>query len=220
MVMTEEVLRSSGIHLGSKYRTQYMSDFVDSVSEQGFSIFNLEKILNRVDVAGRFLAHFNPKNVMVYAAAKDNEGGTRPQFVEPLQRMAELTGFCAITGRFMPGSFTNPKFSGHRDFEVVLLSDPMIDGRDKDGNLRKALLEAQGSGIPVVSICNSDAVVDYIDLVVPGNNRGNRAIATLYYLITRAVLLERGTIKPEDTLKYTLQEFESQNRPELPEEEE
>ncbi|PNV78384.1 MAG: 30S ribosomal protein S2, partial [Thermoproteota archaeon] len=76
--------------------------------------------------------------------------------------------------------------------EVVLLSDPRVDKQIHD--------EAVKVGIPVVALVDADNTLEYIDLAIPTNNKGRRALAFIFWLLTREVLRVRGSIPPDGEL--------------------
>ena len=55
--------------------------------------------------------------------------------------------------------------------QIVIVTDPQAD--------QQAVLEATRAGVPVIAICNSDNVTSKVDLVIPANNRGRKALATV-----------------------------------------
>ncbi len=61
--------------------------------------------------------------------------------------------------------------------EIVLVTDPQAD--------QQAVLESTRAGVPVIVIANSDNVTSLVDLVIPVNNRGRKALATVYWLLAR-----------------------------------
>ena len=101
----------------------------------------------------------------------------------------------------MPGTFTNPLYPGHIDAELVLVADPLSDAQ--------AVVEAGKLGIPVIAVCDTDNVTDDIDLVIPGNNRGRKAIAAIFWLLARAVLTHAGLLSPDQPMKYAIEDFET-----------
>jgi small subunit ribosomal protein S2 len=83
--------------------------------------------------------------------------------------------------------------------KLVFLNDPRAD--------KQALQEAIKMNIPVISLCDSDNVTSYIDLVVPVNNKGRRALARVYLLIATQVLRERGELSEEEDLGLSIDDF-------------
>ena len=121
---------------------------------------------------GNFIAFVGAQNTVVYTSKDYGE--------VPVEKFCELTGAIPVIGRFMPGTFTNPLYPGHLDAELVVVADPSSDSQ--------AVMEASTLGIPVVALCDTDNVTDDVDLVIPGNNRGRRALAAIFYLLARQVL--------------------------------
>ena len=146
-----------------------------------------------VDVAGKFIAFVGPQNVVVYASKDYGK--------VPVEKFCELTGAMPVTGRFMPGTFTNPLYPGHMDAELVVVADPAAD--------TQAIVEAGKMGIPVIAICDTDNVTDDIDVVIPGNNRGRKAMAAIFWLLARSVLTHSSALGADQPMKYTIDDFET-----------
>ena len=128
----------------------------------------------------RVIAFSGPANTVVYASKDYGR--------VPVEKFCEVTGAIAVTGRFMPGTFPNPLFPGHLDAELVVVADPASDA--------PTLIEAAKMGIPVVAICDTDNITDDIDIVIPGNNRGRKALAAIFWLLARSVLTNSGNRSP------------------------
>jgi len=118
-----------------------------------------------------------------------------------VENFCELTGAMSRIGRFMPGTFTNPLYPGHLDAELVVVADPMSDAQ--------AIVEAGKLGVPVIAVCDTDNVTDDIDLVIPGNNRGRKAIAAIFWLLARATLAHAGLLAEDQPMKYSIEDFET-----------
>ena len=120
---------------------------------------------------------------------------------KPVNTFCELTHYKPILGRFLPGIFSNPNHSQHLEADVVFVTDPKAD--------KQAVKEATLVGIPVVAICDSDNDFSNIDLVIPANNKGRRALATIYWLLAKQVLIERGDISIDGDLSFSIEDFET-----------
>jgi small subunit ribosomal protein S2 len=48
-----------------------------------------------------------------------------------------------------------------------------------------------------------------LDVIIPANNRGRKALATVYWLLVRQILIERGELKEDESMKYEIDDFET-----------
>ena len=68
-------------------------------------------------------------------------------------------------------------------------------------------------GIPLtkigalISLCDKNNNVNYIDLVVPCNNKGKKSIGLLFLIISKRYMLARHMIKKPEDFKYTMNDF-------------
>jgi len=191
--LSEKALLATGIRIGTPVRTKTMEFFTTRPRPDGLHMIDYSKTLQRIDIAGKFIAFTGPQNTVVYTS-KDYGANA-------VEKFCELTGAIPQVGRFMPGTFTNPLYPGHIDAELVLVADPLSDAQ--------AVVEAGKLGIPVIAVCDTDNVTDDIDLVIPGNNRGRKAIAAIFWLLARAVLTHAGLLSPDQPMKYAIEDFET-----------
>ncbi len=191
--LTEQTLISTGIRVGTLVKTKSMIPFISRTRPDGLHVIDVGKTLSRIDVAAKFIARAQIDRVVVYAS--------REYALMPVQKFCEMTGAIPLTGRFMPGTFTNPLYPYHIDPEIVLVSDPAMDFQ--------AVNEASKIGIPVIAICDTDNVTTNIDLVIPANNRGRKALAAVFWLLARSALMYSGRLPADQPLKYNIEDFET-----------
>src|SRR5713226_3343181 len=191
--LSEKALLATGIRIGTPVRTKTMEQFTARPRPDGLHMIDYSKTLQRIDIAGKFIAATGAKNTVVYTS---REHGT-----VAVEKFCELTGAMPRVGRFMPGTFTNPLYPGHLDAELVVVADPMSD--------QQAMVEAGKLGVPVIAACDTDNVTDDIDLVIPGNNRGRKAIAAIFWLLARFTLTHAGLLAADQPMKYTIEDFET-----------
>lgn len=191
--LSERALLSTGIRIGTLVKTKSMAQFVSRTQANGLHVIDVSKTLNRIDAAAKFVSRAEMGRVVVYSA--------REYAKTPVDKFCEITGAVALTGRFMPGTFTNPLFPRHLDPEIVVVADPAVD--------YQALDEASKLGIPVVAICDTDNVTANVDIVIPANNRGRSALAAIFWLLARYVLLRSGGLTSDQQMKFTIKDFET-----------
>ena len=193
LLVPVDLYLSAGVHIGTYFSNKQLEKFVYRVRPDGLYILDVRKIDERLRIASRFIASFEPSSGVAV--------GARQYSFKPVEMFAKITGGKAVLGRFMPGTFTNPHLPGYVEPEVVLISDPRVD--------TQALTEAIEIGVPVIAFVSTDAKISGIDLVIPGNNKGRKSLALLYYILARQILRERGQLGASQELPVPLEEFES-----------
>ena len=189
----EKMILSTGIRVGTPIKTKFMTSFITRANPEGLYILDISKTLARIDVAAKFIGRTNIANVAVTSAREYGK--------TPIEKFCELTGARGIFGRFMPGTFTNPSLPKYLEPEIVIVTDPQAD--------EQAVLEATRAGVPVIALSNSDNITSKVDLVIPSNNRGRKALATVYWLLTKEVLKKQGKIKSDSEMPLAIDDFEA-----------
>jgi small subunit ribosomal protein S2 len=189
----EKMILSTGIRVGTPVKTIYMTPFIVRANPEGLYILDISKTLAKIDVAAKFIGRANISRVAVTSAREYGK--------TPVEKFCELTGARGVFGRFMPGTFTNPSLPKYMEPEIVIVTDPQAD--------QQAVVESTRAGVPIVAISNSDNVTSKVDLVIPANNRGRKALATVYWLLAREVLKKQGTIKSDSEMKVSIDDFET-----------
>src|SRR5215217_2836722 len=189
----EKLILSTGIRVGTPVKTKSMSRYIVRANPEGLYILDISKTLYRIDVAAKFLGRTNIAKVAITSAREYGK--------KPVEKFCEATGATPILGRFMPGTFTNPSLPKYMEPEIVIVTDPQAD--------QQAVIEATRAGVPVLAISNSDNVISKVDLVIPANNRGRKALATVYWLLAREVMKKQGKIKSDKEMKVTIDDFET-----------
>ena len=193
LLLPRDTLLSAGIHIGTRMKTLDMEPFIYRVRPDGLFVLDVKKTDDRIRIAAKFLARFDRAKVAVAAS--------RLYAHEPVKKYCELTGATPIVGRFIPGLLSNPQYSSRIDPEVIVVSDPRADAQ--------AVKEAGRVGIPIVALCSSDNEFAGVDLVIPTNNKGRRALAVIFWLLARQVLRERGELAVDKDPTATIEDFEA-----------
>lgn len=186
LIPVEDYL-AAGVHIGTQQKTESMERFIHRVRTDGLYVLDVSRTDSRIRTAAQFIANYQPDQILV--------ASSRQYGRFPAEKFATAVGARARTGRFIPGTLTNPKYEGYIEPDVVVVTDPIGDAQ--------AVKEAITVGIPVVAMCDSNNTTDNVDLVVPTNNKGRRALSVVYWLLANEVLDNRGG---EPT--YALEDFE------------
>lgn len=184
---------STGIRVGTTVKTTFMQPFITKASPEGLYMIDLDKTLARIKTAGKFVNKIEFDKILVCSG--------REYAFTPIEKFCEMTGAKMMLGRFMPGTLTNPSLSYYTEPKLVIISDPQIDSQ--------AIIEATNAGIPVIGVSNTDNVTSKIDLVIPANNRGRKSLATVFWLLAREILIQKGQLSETDPMKYEIDDFET-----------
>ena len=184
---TKKKLLSTGIRVGTEVKTKFMIPYITQTSSDGLYLFDLDITLSRIQTAAKFIKKFDIKKVIVYSG--------RTYATTPIEKFCQLTGAKKMLGRFMPGTLTNPSLPYYSEPKLIVVSDPQVDAQ--------AVTEATNAGIPVIGIANTDNVTSQLDLVIPANNRGRKALATIYWLLASEILQD------SKAMKYEIDDFET-----------
>ncbi len=187
LIPVEDYL-GAGVHIGTQQKTADMERFIHRVRTDGLYVLDVAKTDNRIRVAADFLANYQPEQILVTSSRQYGRF--------PAEKFADAVGARARTGRFIPGTLTNPKYDGYIEPDVLVVTDPIGDAQ--------AVKEAITVGIPVIAMCDSNNQVSNVDLVVPTNNKGRKALSVVYWLLANETLDRRGA-EPA----YALEDFES-----------
>jgi len=194
MLASEEIYMTSGAHIGTRQKTADIKDFIYKVRNDGLYIIDVKKTDERIKTAAKFISKYNPEDILVVSVRQYGQ--------KPIKMLAEHTGIQVLDGRFRPGTLTNPSSKGFIEPELLILTDPLADVQ--------ALHEAKNIGVPVVGLCDTNNEIKYLDIAIPTNNKGRRALALVYWLLARAILMEQGKIKSFDDFKPKVEDFEAE----------
>lgn len=192
LLLPQDTLLSAGIHIGTRMKTQDMNQFIYRVRPDGLYVLDIKKTDERIRVVAKFLARFDPAKVVAVAA--------RLYGRDPVKMFCDVTGATSILGRFIPGMLSNPIYPKRIEPGVIVVSDPKADVQ--------AVKEASIMGIPVVALCSTDNEFRDVDLVIPTNNKGRRALAIIYWLLARQIMRERGEIPADGDINLSIDDFE------------
>ena len=193
----KQLYLSCGIHIGTKLLTGDARRFIYRQTNYGLYVIDLTKTDERLNIAAKFLSKYieeGSDRVIVTSIRRYGK--------EPVKKFCEVLGCKSVITRFIPGSLTNPLIDTYiKDASVVVIVDPHAD--------KVILREAKLARIPVVSLFDTDDTLNGIDLAIPANNRGKKALGLAFWFLARQILLELGKIASEEEFPYALEEFTS-----------
>jgi small subunit ribosomal protein S2 len=189
LIPVEDYL-AAGVHIGTQQKTTDMERFIHRVRTDGLYVLDVSRTDERIGTAASFLANYDPEGILVASSRQYGQ--------YPAETFADAIGARARTGRFIPGTLTNPNYREYIEPDVVVVTDPIGDSQ--------AVTEAVTVGIPVIAMCDSNNLLSNVDLVIPTNNKGRRALSVVYWLLANETLDRR----PDGEPSFSLSDFETE----------
>jgi small subunit ribosomal protein S2 len=192
LLIPEDTYLTSGVHIGTQQKSASMRRFVFKVRFDGLHVLDVRETDRRIRLAAKFLARFPPERILVVSQRQYGQ--------KPVRIFAKTVGAVSFAERFVPGCLTNPNLAEYFEPKVLLVTDPATD--------QQALSEAVSIGIPVVGLCDVNNETRNVDFVIPANNKGRVALATVYWLLGREVLRARAG-GAEVPFPLTIEDFQA-----------
>jgi small subunit ribosomal protein S2 len=187
LVPIDEYL-AAGVHIGTQQKTENMMKFVYRVRTDGLYVLDIQATDERIKMAANFLSKYDPSRILVVSARQYG------QF--PAKMFAKAIGARSMVGRFIPGTLTNPTVEHFFEPDVIIVTDPTGDAQ--------VIKEAVDINIPVVALCDTNNMTSDVDLVIPTNNKGRKALSLVYWLMAREISKANGLV-----FNYELESFEA-----------
>ena len=175
LIPVEEYL-AAGVHIGTQQKSEDMKKFIYRVRGDGLYILDIRETDSRIKTVAKFLSKYEAPDILVVTSRQYGQ--------YPAQKFADTIGAMSATGRFIPGLLTNPVLENYIEPKVVVVTDPIGDAQ--------VINEAVQCGIPVVALCDTNNMTKFVDLVIPTNNKGRKALSMIYFLLTKEMLKIRG----------------------------
>ena len=189
LVPLDEYLKV-GIHIGTKYRTKYMEQFIYKVRSDGLSVLNIQSIDNRLRQAINLMNQYAPDEIIVVCK---RENGWKS-----VKAFAKATGIRAFAGRYPPGILTNKDLKSFFETKLILVVDPWSE--------KNSIKDAIRIGVPVIALCDTNNESNNIDLVVPCNNKGKKSLGLIFYIFAKEYLKNRNKNLKEKIDDFTDEE--------------
>lgn len=197
-----QLLVAANVHLGSKNKVTHMESYIYNTRPDGVNIINIGKTWEKIVLAARIIAAVPNASDVVAVSARIY--GQRAAL-----KFASHTGATAIAGRFTPGSFTNYITRSFKEPRLIVVTDTRLDAQ--------AIKEASYVNIPVIALADTDSPVEYVDVVIPCNNKSKHSVGLVWYLISREVLRLKGVIPDRQTEWNVMPDLYFYRDPEEPE---
>ena len=183
--------RKAGIYIGTRVITAHMKPYVYRRKADGLAIIDIEKTDEKLRAAINLLSQYKPKEIMIVCK---REAGWKA-----LERINELFGIKIFTRQYPAGIITNPVLEDFYEPKLIIVVDPWID--------KKAISDGKIMNIPIISFCDTNNITHNIDLVIPTNNKSEKSISLLFYILFKNYMEKIGMKKEAKALK--LEDFSS-----------
>jgi small subunit ribosomal protein S2 len=167
---------SNGVHVGLKYKSADMKEFIYKIRPDKLCVFDVQKIDERLALAAKFIAGYQPEDVLVMS--------NRVYGRTPMKKFAQALGLKYVEERWVSGTLTNPQIEPYSEPKLLIVTDPTSD--------EQAIKESKEAGITVMAICDTNTRTKDIDYIIPSNNKGKNSLALIYWILTKEILKLRG----------------------------
>ena len=179
LVPLEEYVKS-GIHLGTKVITSQMRPYVFKRRTDGLSIFNTNIIDKKLRMAVSMISKYNPEDIVV--------SGKREASWNALKAFSKATGTKVFTKKYPSGILTNSNLVDFFEPKLMFVVDPWLD--------KNPISDALHANLPLMALCDTNNLLSNADLIVPCNNKSNKSLGLIFWILAREYNRIRG-IKTE-----------------------
>jgi small subunit ribosomal protein S2 len=165
-----------GCYLGTKVITAQMQEYVYKRRADGLAIFNTELTDKKLRATIALLSKYEPKDIVI--SCKRRAGWNA------LEVFSRVTGARAFTKKYPAGIMTNIKLRAFFEPKLMFIIDPWLD--------KNPMMDAVHANIPIVSLCDTNNITSYVDSIIPCNNKSNKSIGLIFWIIAREYCKARG----------------------------
>ena len=178
LVPLEEYVKV-GIYLGTKVVTPAMRPFVYRRRADGLAIFNTDLIDEKLKEGIAFLSKFNPEDTILVCK---RQAGWRVA-----RLFGELTGIRVFSKKYPAGILTNTQLPEFFENELTIITDQWID--------KNALNDTLNVNKKVLMLCDTNNFSKGADCVMIGNNKSEKSLGLVFYLLARGYCKAKGINK-------------------------
>jgi small subunit ribosomal protein S2 len=172
-------------YLGTKVIVPTMRKYVYRRRLDGLAILNTNIVDKKLKDAIDFISQYKPDE---WTLVCKREAGWRPA-----KMFSELTGVRLFTKKYPAGIITNPVLPNFFETKMMMVCDPWLD--------KNALSDARIVRIPVVGICDTNNHTTNIDAVIIANNKSNKSLGLIFWLLAREYMKAQGIDKKLPSLE-------------------
>ena len=172
-------------YLGMKVITPTMKKYVYRRRLDGLAILNTLLVDKKLAEGIDFIKQFKPDE---WTLVCKREAGWRGA-----KMFHELTGVRTFTKKYPSGILTNTKLDNFIETKMILICDPWLD--------KNALADAKNVRVPVIGICDTNNHTADIDVVIIGNNKSNKSLGLMFWLMAREYMKAHKIDKPMPSLE-------------------
>lgn len=166
----------SGIYLGTKVVTPNMRPFVYRRRADGLAIFNTDLIDEKLKEGIEYLSKFEANDVIL--VCKRQAGW------KAAKMFGELTGIRVFTKKYPAGILTNTNLPDFFENELAIITDQWID--------KNALNDTLKVHKKVLMVCDTNNFSKGADKVMIGNNKSEKSLGVIFYLLARGYCKTKG----------------------------
>ncbi|MFW5927785.1 MAG: 30S ribosomal protein S2 [Thermoplasmatota archaeon] len=194
MLIPEDQYLTAGVHIGTQQKSASMEPFIFKVRDDGLFVLDVKKSDSRITSVAKLLSRYPPERILLVSARQYGK--------KPIEQFSEIVGTMSIAGRFIPGTLTNPSLHTFIEPEIMIVVDPAAD--------RQAVREAVGIGIPIVGLVDTNNRLENIDVALPTNNKGRKALALVFWLLSREMAMIKGDVENREDFPFEVDDFEQE----------
>ena len=172
-------------YLGTKVITPSMREYVYRRRLDGLAILNTLLVDKKLADAIDFIKKYKPNEWVLVCK---RESGWRAA-----KMFSELTGVRLFTKKYPSGILTNTELSNFIETDMIMICDPWLD--------KNAISDARKIRIPVVGICDTNNHTSNIDVVAIANNKSNKSLGLIFWLLAREYMKAHKIDKPVPSLE-------------------
>lgn len=168
-----------GTYIGTKVIVPHMRKYVYKRRADGIAIINTNMIDEKLKEAIEFISKYSPEDFIVVCK---REAGWKAA-----ELFSKLTGVRVFTKKYPAGIITNTSLPNFMETELLVVCDPWLD--------KNALRDATKIKKKVVAFCDTNNYSFGVNKEIPCNNKSNKSLGLVFYILTREYLKARGMEK-------------------------